>query len=262
MMRRFIGGVILLATLTGCATLVPTPGSQPVPDARTATVAWATVLDRFVDEDGRVDFASLREDRADLDRYIAFVAATPFDEFPEGPRRLAHFINAYNALSMHNVLDSGIPATNAGWRKVRFFALREHLIGGRRLSLYRFENDVVRPLGEPRVHFALNCSSVSCPKLPRVPFNGDDLDAELEREARRFFGEERNFRIDPAARTVWMSEILDFYRSDFVPSRAPSLIAFANRYAAVPAPPDFRVRFNAYDWTIANSRAVLPSHSR
>ncbi len=254
MMRLFLGGVVLASALTGCVALVPTPGNVPVPDAHAAIVAWGQVLDRFVDDEGRVDFASLRDDRADLDRYIAFVAAAPFHAFPEGPRRLAHFINAYNALSMHNVLDSGIPATNAGWRKVRFFALREHTIGGRRLSLYRFENDVVRPLGEPRVHFALNCSSVSCPKLPRVPFNGDGLDIELDREARRFFGEERNFRVDPAARTVWMSEILDFYTSDFVPAHASSLIVFANRYAPQPAPLDFQVRFNPYDWTIANSR--------
>lgn len=255
-MRRGCSIALFALALSACSTLVPSPrvASPPAPDA--AMAAWERVLERFVDDEGRVDFAGLRDDRSDLDRYVSFIAAVPAEVFSAGPERLAHHINSYNALSMYNVLESGIPRTHAGLRKVRFFVLREHVIGGRRRSLYAFENEVIRPLGEPRVHFALNCSAVSCPRLPRTPFRGVELDAQLEREARRFFAEPRNFRIDHGGRTVWLSEIQRFYAADFDSSHASSLTAYANRYAPEPAPLDYRVRFTPYDWTIANHPAT------
>jgi hypothetical protein len=53
---------------------------------------------------------------------------------------------------------------------------------------------------------------------------------------------------------VWLSELLNFYPEDFVPLVAPSLLAYANRYAVQPAPLDYAVRFTPYDWTVANSK--------
>jgi hypothetical protein len=247
--------LLVAALLGGCSTLVPVPAATPsTPQA--ALDAWARVLDRFVDERGEVDFRALARDRADLDRYVRHVADTPLQDWPDGPARLAHMINAYNALSMFNVIDSGIPATHAGLNKVRFFLLRKLEIGGRRMSLYAFENDVIRPYarGEPRIHFALNCSALSCPVLPRKPFGASTLDVELERETRAFFARRENFRVDRDTSTVWLSELLGLYPADFVPAAADSLPAYASRYAPEPAPPGFMLRFTPYDWTIANSR--------
>lgn len=219
-MKRTISAVLFVSILLGgCATLVPAPRAAAGTDPTPALAAWGRVLERFVDDRGRVDFARLADDRADLECYVAFVAVTPAELFEPGAPRLAHYVNAYNALSMYNVLESGIPTTHAGFNKVRFFVLREHVIGGKRRSLYAFENEVIRPLGDPRVHFALNCSAVSCPRLPQVPFSADRLDAELDSEARRFFSESRNLRVDHAARTVWMSSILRFYTGD-LPGRS------------------------------------------
>ena len=264
--RRWLSGwvpLLMLALLSGCATVVPVPGSpsstSSAPEtAAGAQAAWARVLDRFVNAQGEVDFLALSQDRADLDRMLRHVANTPPDSLAAGAQRLAHLINAYNALSMFNVIDSGIPATHAGLNKVVFFISRRFNVGGQTLSLYGFENDVIRPLGrqtgDPRLHFALNCSAVSCPVLPRTPFTTDGLDDELAREARAFFARPANWRIDVAERTVWLNEILSFYTEDFVPVPARSLIEYANRYAPQPAPLDFQVRFTPYDWTVANSR--------
>lgn len=248
------GALMLLA---GCSTLVPPP-SVTAPTLQDANAAWARVLDSRVNDRGEVDFAALAQDRADLDQYVRHVAAVPLASLPQGAPRLAHMINAYNALSMYNVVQSGIPVTHAGWAKLRFFVLRKFDIGGQTLSLYDFENDVIRPAtrarNDPRIHFALNCSAVSCPALPRRPFTAEALDAELERETRAFFARPENFRVDVAARTVWLSELLNFYPEDFVPRPASSLLEYANRYAPEAAPPDFSVRFTPYDWTVANSR--------
>ena len=251
---------LLLAGLAGvlfagCATLVPAPAALPGPGS--PQDAWARVLDRHVDDQGRVDFAGLDQDRADLDRYVDWVYRTgpnnrP-DLFANREEVLAYHLNAYNALAMYNVLAAGIPDNLAGLRKLSFFYLRKVTVGGAQISLYDYENKVIRPLGEERVHFALNCMAVSCPRLPRAPFRAATLDADLTREARRFFNEPRNIEVDAAARTVRLSEILHFYPEDFL-AKAPSLIAYANRYRDTPIPEDYRVGFVPYDWTINRQR--------
>lgn len=240
--------VLLLAA---CATVKP-----PLPDAsagREPLHAWARVLKRFVDAQGRVDFASLARDRIDLDRYVAWIYRVGPNNYPERfPTRdhvLAYHLNAYNALAMYNVLDAGIPKTLAGLRKIRFFLLRRLQVGEATLSLHAYENEVIRRLNEPRVHFALNCMSVSCPRLPREPFVADHLETQLTGETQAFFAEARNVRVDHANRTLQLSEILDFYPEDFL-AQAPSLPAYVNRYRTEQVPLDYAVTFIPYDWTI------------
>jgi Protein of unknown function, DUF547 len=263
-LRRLVVAALLVSA-AGCSTIVSAPAAPALP-GEPALASWARVLERFVNDRGEVDFAALAQARGDLDRYVRHVADTPLSSLPAGSERLAHMINAYNALSMFNVLDSGVPASHAGFAKVRFFVLRKMTIGMQTMSLYDFENDVIRPfarsLGEPRVHFALNCSALSCPVLPRQPFTAAALGAELEGETRAFFARSDNYRADDAAATVWISELLSFYAEDFVPCCARSLLEYANRYVATPAPSTYATRFTPYDWTIANSRRTPAPSTR
>lgn len=197
---------------------------------------------------------SRRDDRSDLDTYIDYVGrisprshpqafATPADQ-------LAYHINSYNALAIHNVLEFGVPRDLDGFfRRLRFFYLRKYRVGGRRISLYNYENDVIRPLGEPRVHFALNCMAVSCPRLPRTPFTGDHLDETLERLTREFFSESRNLHIDHDQEQIRLSEILSFYEEDFLHD-SNSLVDYVDDYVTTSLPASFEVTFFDYDWTI------------
>ena len=214
---------------------------------------WAAVLDAHVDAAGRVDFAGLAARPDALLHYLNYVAeVSPRshpERFPTRQATLAYYINAYNALAMYNVIDSGIPGTLSGLRKYHFFLFKRQRVGGIWISLYDLENDVIRPLGEARVHFALNCMAVSCPRLPREPFTAEDLDRQLDREARYFFAEDRNLRIDPESKTITVSEILDFYEQDFT-TQEGSLTAFIDRYTEGPIPRDFEVGFFDYDWTV------------
>lgn len=252
--------LLLLLVLSGCASLVPPPLSADglKVSAQAAQTSWSRVLADHVDGQGHVDFEAIAAEPADLERYVRYIAETRLDTIADPMVLLAHQINAYNALSMFNVIRSGIPQTHAGFAKVRFFVLRKLEIGGDYLSLYHLENNVIRPLanrlGLPEIHFALNCSAVSCPVLPRVPFRADGLRKQLEDEARRFFSRPENFSVDEKNRTVWLNEILSFYTEDFVPAHGANLIEYSNRYSPRAAPTDFVVRFAPYDWTIANSR--------
>src|SRR5258706_10404666 len=134
-------------------------------------------------------------------------------------------------------------------QRVRFFLLTAVVIDGRRTSLYRLENAVIRPLGDPRVHFTLNCMVRGCPRLPREPFEAGRLDAQLDAAARFFFSEARHVELRPEKKTVRFSEILSFYTKDFL-AKAPTLIGYANRYRVEPLPADWKVEFIPYDWTL------------
>jgi len=222
---------------------------------------WAAVLERFVDKYGRVDFQGIAQAPGDLDSAVAYIASTSPESnptlFASREASLAYYINAYNALAMFNVVDSGIPRSLAGLQKFRFFWVKKLMIGGRPMSLYALENDVIRPMRDERVHFALNCMSVSCPRLPRNPFTTGNLDRELTAAAQLFFSEKRNLRISSEAREVKVSEILKFYREDFLRT-GPELTAYINRHLEVKIPEGYKVDFIDYDWTVNDSRRVSP----
>ena len=214
---------------------------------------WQTVLSQHVNAQGQVEFYSLRNKPRDLHIFVNYIAReAPFshpDKFPQLQQKLAYYINAYNALSMYAVIESGIPETLAGFQKIIFFYWNKIIMGGKSLSLYALENDYIRPLNEPRIHFALNCMSVGCPRLPQHIFAANQLDRQLENQSRFFFSEARNYHRDDQIEIVYVSEIMDFYTDDFVLDDN-SLVGFLNNYVDRPIPDNYYFRFIDFDWTI------------
>lgn len=250
MTRRYLIALALLLP-AGCAT-VPAPALRD-DSPQEAIAAWARVLDRHVDERGRVDFIGIGKDRADLDRFVAWVAvhgpASDPGLFPRREEALAHHLNAYNALAMYAVIDAAMPQSLERYGLVRFFLLTRLRIEGRHESLYAYEKRI-RALGDPRVHFALNCMAAGCPRLPRAPFRAGTLDADLDRVTREFLSERRNLHVDHERRTVRLSEIFHFFTEDFL-AASPSLIAYVNRHVDGRIPDSYSVEFIPYDWTVA-----------
>jgi hypothetical protein len=245
----FAGALTALALgLAACLTLRP-PTDPTDRTAGELPAAWESVLRSRVLDDGSIDFVGLRRDPQELEAYVAWLAThgprTTPEAFPTEAARLAYYINAYNALAMYQVVNT----SRRPEQRVRFFALTAVTIDERHTSLYRLENAVIRPLGEPRVHFALNCMVRGCPRLPREPFDPVRLDAQLERETRRFLNEPRNVQVDPPLRLVRLNSILSFYSDDFL-AQSPSLVAYVNRYRRDPIPEDYSVSFIPYDWTL------------
>ncbi len=237
-MSRYVSIVLclLLFACSGCALTRTSisPQADLIPAEVPASFDHAelnAVLARFATESGRVDYAALKEDSADLDRYYAKVAAFSPDShpdlFPTRNERIAYWINAYNAAVMVTVLRY-YPIKSVGdvqaplllrWfpDKSGFFYFQGPEFGGDEINLYDLENSLIRPrYPDARIHFALNRASIGCPRLPTTAFSAEDLDAELDRESRKFCGEERNVRIDDGAKRIVLSAIFDWYTDDFV----------------------------------------------
>ncbi|MEO7793993.1 MAG: DUF547 domain-containing protein [Thermoanaerobaculia bacterium] len=224
---------------------------------------WGATLEHFVDERGRVDYAGLAGDRTQLDRYLASLDqaspdSTP-DLFPTRTDQLAYWLNAYNAVVIAGVLDRGVQTPSVwgdGFLGIGFFTVDRARLGGRLLSLKELEDDIVRSrFRDPRVHAALNCASIGCPRLPRRAFESSTLEADLDSGMREFVSDPRHCRVDPATRTVWLSKIFAWFEEDFVAfekdrgTTSPTIIDYVNRFRAVDSRilPNQRIRYLDYD---------------
>lgn len=239
--------------VSGCfTTLRP---KTPLDESRLASIPafddsdWAAVLEKHVDEEGRVDYAGLRRERQRLERFVSLIGAVGPERrpelFPSREDRLAYWINAYNALVLFNVIERpSLRSVNDD--KKSFFYFTRFPLDGREINLYDLENDVIRRgFGEPRVHFALNCASRGCPRLPREPFRAASFEAQLDRETTRFLHEPRNVALEGGE--ILLSEIFQWYREDFAPSPVRWIAQHAPDLAL---PLDARVRFRDWDWRL------------
>ena len=227
---------------------------------------WTAVLRRFVDERGQVDYQGLARDREDLDRYIAAIEvvspkSNP-EQFPDRDHELAYYINAYNAQVFKGVLDRG-PEEKSVWKGLisgyGFFVRMKITIGGERTNLKKLEDETIREgYRDPRVHAALNCASVGCPRLPREAFDPERLDEQLDAAMREFASDGRHVRIDEARRRAWLSKIFDWFEEDFTDyekragKRDAKLIDYVNRYRPDEAriPREYKIKFLKYDKSI------------
>ncbi len=287
-----LGGSILLLLLGGLGLawwwnlrpkilrVTATPDAQPPDGFSHQTLE--SLLRRFVDDLGRVDYERWLKDaaaRVELDAYLASVAAISPESrparFPTQNDRLAFWLNAYNALVIKAVLAhwplesvTDVKAPIEVVRGLGFFAKLRFVVGGKTYSLYEIEKERIgESFEDPRVHFVLNCASGSCPVLrPELP-KGADLEPYLADAAQRFVGEERNVRIDHAQRSVVLSDIFRMYEQEFLNDqrrrgRPANILAYVQSVATpqlqaeIERAKDYEVSYHAFDWSInAQERA-------
>ena len=225
-------------------------------DYAAALEDWQRVLSTHVDKVGRTDFAALAEDTRLLRNYVDAVSdygpTTAPGDFDSRDAVLAYHANTYNALAMYGVIEEGIPdAFDSFFKRAGFFKFRGVQIDGEKTNLYDYENKVIRPLDEPRMHFALNCMVRDCPRLPQTAFRAEILDEQLEAATLEFINSAKYVQVDAQKGQIRVSAIFDFYTKDFVASgKARDLPLYINRYREAPLPADYKVRYLRYDWTI------------
>ena len=228
------------------------PATQPTaPAAPPATDDWAEVLRRFVTDDGGFRYAALAGDagaRERLERYVAAIGEANSEGWSRD-EALAFYINAYNALTVHAVLEHW--PIESVMDIEGFFDGQPHRVAGRERTLNQLENDILRSdvYAEPRIHFAVNCASASCPPLQGEPFAAETLDATLARAARSFVRATTHRQ----GRVVRLSKLFEWFAADFervggvrafVASQLPEADADAVRDPAT------RLRYDEYDWSI------------
>ena len=244
-------------------------GEEPMPD-RFRYDAWSTLLAEIVTADGKVDYARLAERRDVLDGFVAELGATSPEtdaaRFPTEEDRLAYWLNAYNAFTLHAIV-AEYPITSV-WktRDGRFFQRRRHRAGGRAVSLDDIEHEILRGrFGEPRIHFAINCGSNGCPPMRPAAYEGERLRETLRAATEEFLRGEWNCRVDHATRRIFISRIFKMYAEDFAGAAGSTgeyrhgVLRFVAEHTGVPFEEisDYQVVYNVYDWGL-NDAARAP----
>ena len=232
--------------------------SADLPDEATLDHStFDALLRRTVDVDGWVDYAAIASNPGTLDGYIAALGGAPLDDLGRN-EKLALLINAYNAFTLRLIVDywnGGRLKSIKDVPKPRRWADRRWSIGGRTFSLDDIEHKQIRPkFAEPRIHFALVCAAVGCPKLRNEAYQADRLDEQLADQTRYAHRHDRWFRHDPASGSVHLTKLYDWYGGDFK-RVAGSVLDFAARYSddlkhTLKAGGKPKIKWLEYDWKL------------
>lgn len=245
----------LLAMLLG----VPATGLRAVDHT-----LFDSILKESVTEDGWVDYGRIRRHRAaDLAKYLALLAETRVEKLETANERKAFWINAYNAVCVHALIDHGVPASvpKAVFFGTNIFKDLRYKIAGKARTLDDIEHGVLRKeFRDPRIHAALVCGASSCPRLRAEAFDPKRLDAQLDEECKRWVrvgktkeGKRKNV-LDRRKKVFRASKIFGWFIEDFGGDEQ-GVLNFAKRYMSdadrrFVEKNSVRVEYQAYSWKL------------
>ena len=263
--------VPLILALFALAAVGGAPGDDVTAVAEPAVYSnepfLALVRKYAIDDGDKVDYAAWKkspEDLARLDRQVDLIARVSPDShpelFPTNKAQRSYWINTYNTLVLHAVLDYW-PLQSVRDVKISFtsrlvpgkgfFYDRKVVVGGKQTNLYKFEKQVLRNQKDPRVHFALNCASDSCPVLRA----SDWSDAQLDSAARDFINNRANVSMDDD--TLTLSSIFKWYKKEFPDDIYGYLQLYAEsglgQQLQTAKDYNYRIRYRPYDWSLNDS---------
>ncbi|GMR02119.1 MAG: hypothetical protein BMS9Abin20_0446 [Acidimicrobiia bacterium] len=163
---------------------------------------------------------------------------------------LAYWMNLYNAGALWTAGHAYNEDASSVLRIPGAFSHRWATVQGERLSLDDIEHGKIRRFGDPRIHGALVCGSVSCPTLRSEPYVGSSLDHQLDDQL-RFFVAQGGGRLSRSDNTVWLSSVFKWYGRDFTrPDAMPSIVPTAKA----------RLRDTVAIWFSADDAAYIWAH--
>ncbi len=243
----------LLSTFLLAATCFASAASAQIDPA------YNGLLKKYVNASG-VNYAAWKANAADvatLERVVDSVAKAPASS-AASQDQLAFHLNAYNAWILREKVRE-YPTNKKPFilSIPGYFDKKERItVAGKKMSFNELESGLIRPrFKDARIHFAINCASVSCPPLFNEAFDGKRLGGQLDDLAKKFVVKDvGGVKLSADKKTVAISNIFKWYADDFAP--AGGAIAFINKYrpAGQPIPAGAKVEYQSYLWNLNESK--------
>jgi len=246
---------------TGKENTSPAPKTESTPQVKEAepqstgvsipkidfSGVYQQVLTMYVSSSGKVNYKGLKSaDELVGQAIYHFQNNTPQDNWSRN-EELAYWINAYNLFTLKLVMDNypvkSIKDIAGGkpWDK-KFIQL-----DGRTLSLNDIENNIIRKnFNEPRIHFAVNCASISCPKLINKAYTKDNLNTLLTQQTKAYLSDASQNELKE--KSVAISNIFDWYKVDF--DKDGGVIPFLKKYSNVNIESGAKISYKEYNWNL------------
>jgi hypothetical protein len=224
--------------------------------------AWDAIVRKYVDENGMVAYRELHASSAEvqaLDGYLQTLSTASSRIRASRDGQLAFWINAYNAVTVRGIVRE-YPTSSIRNHTARLYGYNiwkdlQLYVGGRPYALEQIEHQILRKLGEPRIHFAIVCASIGCPRLLNEAYDAERVQQQLETNSQNFFSRPQNFRYDQRTSRFYLSSILSWFEEDFGSDQAAQqrtisqwLPSDAARQAA--AQNAVSISFLDYDWNL------------
>ncbi len=213
---------------------------------------WDELLESHVNQDGWVNYNGFKNESIKLRNYLKELGEHPPSNNWSHEEELTYWVNAYNAFTVQLILDhypvnsikdigGSVPMVNSPW-DIKFFK-----IGGISMDLNTIEHDILRKkIGDPRIHFAINCASVSCPILRKEAYTSDKIHQQLDEQTRVFINDSSRNKLTESL--IELSPIFNWFRSDF--EKDQKLTQYINQYTDIEISPNTKISWREYNWAL------------
>ena len=205
--------------------------------------AFDALLKKHVSAVGNVNYKNFKKDASALESYIKMLSENAPTDKAAKAEKMAFWINLYNALTIKTILDNYPLSSIQKLDNGKPWDVKKITICDKKYSLNDIENNVLRPMGDARIHFAVNCAAKSCPPMANQAFTAANLNNLMDTRARKFVNNPKANELNGAE--IKVSKIFEWYGKDF--DKIPD---FINRFASVKVKTDVKVGFKDYDWSL------------
>lgn len=178
-----------------------------------------------------VDYPAMKKDPA-YSKLIADLKSFSPNTLKTSKEKMSFWINVYNIMAVKMVVDH-YPVESikdAGSLFSSVWKKEVGVVGGKTVTLNDIEHEILRKMGDPRIHVAIVCASVSCPDLRNEAYTADHLNAQLDDQFKQFLeNKSKGLQIDRSRKRVTLSKIFDWFEEDFEPKGG--VLSFLSRYA-------------------------------
>ena len=247
-LNTFIAAILFVASLKSCKVSDYQSDSHPV-----SHELWDSLVQKYAFKNGKVDYEGFIQDSIQLNNYLTLLKNNhPNDNNWSEKEQLAYWINAYNAFTVKLIVDhypvksikdikKGLPFINSVW-DIKFIKIE-----GATYDLNNIEHSTLRKkYDEPRIHFAINCASVSCPNLRNEAYTSKRLEEQLTEQAHLYLSDTSKNKITKDK--IELSSIFSWFRKDF--KKNGSLIDFLNKYTPLQIDENAEIDYLDYDWNL------------
>ncbi len=209
--------------------------------------AFTNLLSQHVSDKGTVDYEGFKKDKVKLNEYIKILQDNPPQANWSSNESMAYWINTYNAFTIQLIIDNypvkSIMKINGG--KPWDLAFIE--INNKKYTLNNIENDILRKeYDDARIHFAINCASISCPKLATKAYEAVTLEKQLTESTKDFINNTSKNNLSPTV--IAVSKVFDWFKDDF--KSYGGIIPFINKYSNIKINSNAGVTFKDYNWNL------------
>jgi hypothetical protein len=206
------------------------------------------LLNTYVNNAGVVNYKAFLKDKSILQQYLKSLANVKVNALSKD-EQLAFWINSYNAATIDIILKNYPVKSIMDISNGKVWDQKlPYTFAGKSYTLNEIEKvKLLEELGDARVHFAVNCAAISCPKLLNKAYTAANVQSLLQANTQAFLNNTEFNQISPTK--TQLSQIFNWYKADFVKAEG-SVAAFINKYAKVKIKENTSLSYINYNWSL------------